>query len=95
MSDRDEWGFWETEHYELVITPQWVRKDSTFEVVRCTHCGGRGMEGMDVDSNQCTFCEGTGEIKKMKKIPPPPRISDALECALMTFVERYEEDEEE
>jgi hypothetical protein len=66
----------ENEHYRLELVPKWTRKKLEYEEVKCYHCNGTGHDSgeMDFTFHDCTWCFGSGLLKSLKVLPPPPNI---------------------
>jgi hypothetical protein len=83
------------EYWELVVIPQYVRKDSSKIKVDCVHCKGSGivdnpdaMGLMDIHM-KCFYCWGDGKREVLPEIPPPPEIDNKFLEDLKEWFENY------
>lgn len=85
------------EHWRLIITPQYVRKDNQKIKVDCHSCNGQGFED-ETDPNYlgfldrgkpCFFCHGTGKREVLPEIPPPPEMDQQFLDDLKKWFQNY------
>jgi len=86
---------WSNEHWQLVVTPRYVRKDNQKVKVTCISCDGHGFD-YDPDSmgsgdkgRPCIWCMGTGKREVLPEIPPPPEMDQKFLKDLKEWVENY------
>jgi hypothetical protein len=82
------------EHWELVITPRFVRKDTSKIEVNCPHCDGTGHiqdddGGLGFTLPKCNWCFGTGTRKVLKPIPDPPEMDPKFLKDLKEWFQNY------
>ena len=85
----------ENEHWRLVITPRYVRKDNSKVKVDCFHCKGSGLVDnpdaiglMDINM-KCFFCHGDGKREILPEIPPPPEMDKKFVEDLKEWFKNY------
>lgn len=85
----------ENEHWRLVITPRYVRKDNTKIKVECPSCKGSGIItdpdaiGLSSKQKKCFYCWGDGSREILPEIPPPPEMDKNFLEDLKTWYENY------
>jgi hypothetical protein len=82
----------ENEHWKLVISAGYVRKDKTKVKIKCHHCDGRGKEcdPFDLSFKTCEWCYGGGYLWDLKPVPEPPKIDEQFLNDLEKWYQAYE-----
>jgi hypothetical protein len=86
----------ENEYWKLVITPRYVRKDSSKIKVDCVNCKGSGLidnpdaMGLMDHNMKCFYCWGDGKREVLPEIPPPPEIDHKFLEDLKEWFQNYE-----
>jgi hypothetical protein len=87
------------EHWRLIITPRYVRKDNQKVKSKCVHCNGTGVNyetgeddhrwhGIGSNGPICTWCI-RGEIEVLPNIPPPPEMDKKFVKDLKEWFNNY------
>jgi hypothetical protein len=83
------------EYWELVVIPQYVRKDSSKIKVDCVHCKGSGIvdnpdaTGLMDKNMKCFYCWGDGKREVVPEIPIPPEMCHKFLEDLKEWFENY------
>lgn len=86
---------WSNEHWRLVVTPRYVRKDNQKIKIACVHCKGSGVVdnpdamGLMDASMKCFYCWGDGKIEVLPEIPPPPEMDQKFVSDLREWIKNY------
>ena len=84
--------FFENENWKLAIRPVWIRKNKETELCDCPHCDGVGsILEPDVDTMLffCRYCNGAGELYRLKQIEPAPDLSDAKYQKFLESLQKF------
>lgn len=84
------------EYWKLVITPRYVRKDTSKFIADCFNCKGSGIvDNPDptslIHKNMCFHCRGLCKIEVLPEIPHPPEIDHKFLEDLEKWFENYKE----
>lgn len=86
---------WDTEFYELVITPRWRLKKGfpKYTKKKCIHCNGTGWYETErcggIDYDECRMCHGEGTQERLKRYPVPPSLDKKFLEDLKKFINSY------
>jgi hypothetical protein len=85
------------EYWELVIIPQYVRKDTSKVIADCVNCNGSGIvdnpdaTGLIDKKMKCFYCWGDGKREVLPEIPIPPEMCHKFLEDLEKWFENYKE----